>query len=95
MAGLIPPSLQIPSDMDPMEFYLQLPAMSPALIPPGSDTIMTLTGPDQVWYLVAAVTCTAFPALFLILRVYTRAAIFKSFELTDCKRKIMPDGSLY
>lgn len=85
MAGLIPPGLEVPSGMNPTDFYLQLPALGPAQVPPGADTTMTLTGPDQVWFLVVAVTCTAIPAFFLMMRLYTRIAIFKSLELTDCK----------
>ena len=84
MAGLIPPGLQVPPGMDPIEFYLQLPAMGPAQIPPGAETSMTTNGPDQVWFLVVAVTCIAVPAFFLMMRLYTRLAIFKSLELTDC-----------
>lgn len=85
MAGLIPPGLQVPPGMDPRDFYLQLPALGPAQIPYGADTTMTTTGPDQVWYLVVAVTCIAVPAFFLMIRVYTRLTIFKSFEIADCK----------
>ena len=85
MSGLIPPGLQVPPGINPTDFYLQLPAMGPAQIPPGSDTRMTTSGPDQVWYLVVAVTCIAIPAFFLMLRVYTRVAIFKSLELVDCE----------
>ncbi|OAL47158.1 hypothetical protein IQ07DRAFT_634150 [Pyrenochaeta sp. DS3sAY3a] len=83
MAAIIPPGLQIPPGMDPREFYLQLPALGPAQIPPGADTTMTTSGPDQIWYLVVAVTCIAVPAFFLMIRIYTRLAIFKSLELVD------------
>lgn len=85
MAGLIPAGLQLPPDLDPMEFYLQLPAMSPKEAPPGADMTMTTDGPDQVWYLVVAITCTVVPAMFLGLRMYTRLAIVRSLELADCK----------
>ncbi|CAO2658585.1 Nn.00g063080.m01.CDS01 [Neocucurbitaria sp. VM-36] len=83
MSGLIPPGLQVPPRMNPVDFYLQLPAMGPAQIPPGSDTRMTTSGPDQVWYQVVAVMCITIPAFFLMLRVYTRVVIFKSLELVD------------
>jgi hypothetical protein len=46
---------------------------------------MTTDGPDQVWFLVVAITCIAVPALFLSLRVYTRLAIVRSFEMADCE----------
>jgi hypothetical protein len=85
MSGLIPPGIEVPAGVDPIAFYLQLPAMSPAQAPAGSDMTMTVNGPDQVWFVVVAVTCTAVPAMFLSLRVYTRLAIFRSFELADCK----------
>lgn len=88
MAAIIPPGLQVPPGIDPREFYLQLPALGPAQIPPGADTTMTTSGPDQIWYLVVAVTCIALPALFLMIRLYTRLAIFKSLELVDCKLTI-------
>jgi hypothetical protein len=85
MAGLIPPGLVPPTGVDPMEFYLQLPALNPKHAPKGADMTMTTDGPDQVWFLVVAVTCIAVPALFLSLRVYTRLAIFRSLEAADCK----------
>lgn len=59
--------------------------MGPDQIPAGADRTMTTIGPDQVWFLVVAITCIAVPALFLSLRVYTRLAIVGSFELADCK----------
>jgi hypothetical protein len=77
--------LQVPPDMDAMEFYLQLPAMSPLHAPKGADMTMTINGPDQVWFLVVAITCIVVPAFFLSLRVYTRLAIVGTFELADCK----------
>jgi hypothetical protein len=85
MAGLIPPGLQIPPGMSRIEFYLQLPAMASDKVPAGADRTMMTNAPEQVWFLVVAVTCTAIPALFLSLRVYTRLAIVGSFELADCK----------
>jgi hypothetical protein len=87
MSGLIPPGIEVPAGVDPIAFYLQLPAMSPAQAPAGSDMTMTVNGPDQVWFVVVAVTCTAVPAMFLSLRVYTRLAIFRGFELADCKHE--------
>lgn len=89
MAGLIPPGLVPPTGVDPMEFYLQLPAMNPKHAPKGADMTMTTDGPDQVWFLVVAVTCIAVPALFLSLRVYTRLAIFRSLEVADCKYVVL------
>jgi hypothetical protein len=85
MAELVPPGLQVPSGVDPTDFYLQLPAMSPDHAPPGTNMTMTTDGPDQVWFLVVAITCIAVPALFLSLRVYTRLAIVRSFEMADCE----------
>lgn len=85
MDGLVPTGLKVPPGVDPMEFYLQLPAMAPTQAPPGADMTMTTDGPDQVWYLVVAITCTVVPALFLMLRIYTRVAIVRSLELADCK----------
>jgi hypothetical protein len=85
MADLIPSGLQGPPGMDSTEFYLQLPAMGPDQMPAGADRTMTIIGPDQVWFLVVAITCIVVPALFLLLRVYTRLAIVGSLELADCK----------
>lgn len=44
---------------------------------------MTLDSPDQVWFLVIAITCIAIPGLFLIVRVYTKLAIVRMFEIAD------------
>jgi hypothetical protein len=85
MDGLVPAGLQVPAGMDPLVFYLQLPAMSPTQAPKGADLAMTTTGPDQVWFLVVAITCIVVPALFLALRVYTRLAIVGSFQMADCE----------
>ena len=71
--------------MDPRQFLLSLPAMTPDQIPKGADTTMTTDGPDQVWFLVVAIICIAVPGLFLILRVYTRMAIMRCLEPADCK----------
>jgi hypothetical protein len=84
MAAFMPPGLSMPPEMNPMDFYLQLPAMHPDQIPAGADTTM-MTKPDQVWFVVVAITCTVTPAIFLSLRVYTRLAIVGSFELADCE----------
>jgi hypothetical protein len=46
---------------------------------------MTTTRPDQMWFVVVAITCTVVPAIFLSLRVYTRLAIIGSLELADCE----------
>jgi hypothetical protein len=85
MADLVPSGLQVPPGVDPIDFYLRLPAMSPDRAPAGADMTMTTNGPDQVWFLVVAITCIAVPALFLSLRVYTRLAIVRSFEVADCE----------
>jgi hypothetical protein len=91
MDGLIPAGLQVLPGIDPMAFYLSLPAMSPTQAPKGMDMTMTTTGPDQVWFLVVAITCIVVPALFLSLRVYTRLAIVGSFEMADCEYKKVAD----
>jgi hypothetical protein len=88
MDGLVPTGLQLPPGVDPMEFYLQIPAMAPTQAHAGADMTMTTNGPDQVWYLVVAITCTVVPAIFLGLRIYTRLAIERRLELADCKYKL-------
>ena len=85
MPGLVPDGIQVPPGVDPMSYYLQLPAMSPAQAHEGADMTMTTNGPDQVWFVVVAILCITIPALFLSLRVYTRVAIVGGFELADCK----------
>jgi hypothetical protein len=85
MDELVSAGLEVPSGVDLMDFYLRLPAMSPSRIPVGADMTMTTDGPDQMWFLVVAITCIAVPALFLSLRVYTRLAIVRSLEVSDCK----------
>lgn len=80
-----PSKLDLPQGVDPIAFLLSMPAFSEDQIPPGADRKMTLDGPDQFWFLFVAITCIAIPGLFLIVRVYTKAAIVKSFELADCK----------
>lgn len=65
-----------------IELLLDTPALQ---APPGADTTMTTDGPDQVWYLVVAITCVAIPGLFLMVRVYTKLAIVRSLEIADCK----------
>ncbi|KAF2872301.1 hypothetical protein BDV95DRAFT_569447 [Massariosphaeria phaeospora] len=72
-----------PPGIDPYKYMLDLPALSPSSIPPGADRTMTLDGPDQVWYLVVAITCIAIPGLFLMVRVYTKFAVVRGFELAD------------
>jgi hypothetical protein len=72
----------VPPGVDPMEMLLNMPALQPA--PPGADTTMTTDGPDQVWYLVVAITCIAVPGLFLLIRIYTKLVIVRSLELADC-----------
>ncbi|KAF2018084.1 hypothetical protein BU24DRAFT_408037 [Aaosphaeria arxii CBS 175.79] len=65
---------------NPLEIMLNTPALRP---PEGIVVEMTLDGPDQVWFLVVAILCTAVPGIFLILRVYTKLAISRGFELAD------------
>ena len=58
---------------------------SRALPPPkGADTTMTLDSSEQVWFLVVAITCIAIPGLFLLVRVYTKLAVVRMFEIADC-----------
>jgi hypothetical protein len=84
MSRLLPQGVQIPPGVDPRQFILSLPALSPDQIPKGADTTMTTDGPDQVWFLVVAILAIAIPGLCLILRVYTRLAIMRSLEPADC-----------
>ncbi|KAF2642326.1 hypothetical protein P280DRAFT_263164 [Massarina eburnea CBS 473.64] len=72
-----------PAGMDDRSWALLAPAMTPTQAPVGSDMTMTVDGPDQVWYLVVAITCIAMSGLFLIVRVYTKLAVVRSFELAD------------
>lgn len=83
MASLAQVAQELPPGMDPMEFLLGMPALQPA--PPGADLTMTTDGPDQVWYLVVAITCIAIPGLFLLIRMYTKLAIVRMLEPADCK----------
>jgi len=85
MSGLVPDGIQVPPGVDPMSYYLQLPAMSPDQAYEGADMTMTTSGPDQVWFLVVAIVCITVPTFFLSLRVYTRVTIVGGFELADCK----------
>lgn len=71
--------------MDRTTFLLGLPAFLPDAIPPGADKTMTLDGPDQFWYLLVAIMCIAIPGLFLLIRIYTKAVIVRSFEVADCE----------
>lgn len=81
----VPTNLNIPPGIDPLAYLLSMPALSPDQIPPGADRTMTLDGPDQIWYLVVAITCIAIPGLFLLVRLYTKLAIVRSLEIADCK----------
>lgn len=85
MSRLIPEGLQIPPGMDARQFMLSLPALGPDQIPRGSDTRMTTSGPDQIWFPVVAIICVVIPSLFLILRIYTRLAIVRCLEPADCE----------
>ncbi len=64
---------------------LGLPALGPEAVPPGADTTMTTSSPDQAWFIVVAVFCTVIPAFFLSLRIYTKFGVVKSLELADCE----------
>ena len=76
---------EIPPNVDPRPILLALPAMMGDAVPPGADRTMTLDSPDQNWFLAAAIACIAFSGIFLIIRVYTKLAIVRSFELADCE----------
>jgi len=75
--------LDVPPGVDPVDYVLLLPALKPPARA-DIDITMTIKGPDQVWYVVAAVLCISLPALFLALRVYTRLAIVGCLEWADC-----------
>ena len=77
--------LGIPPNVDPIPILLALPGMMGKAVPPGADRTMTVDGPDQNWFLVAAIACIASAGMFLMIRVYTKLAIVRSFELADCK----------
>ncbi|KAF1960427.1 hypothetical protein CC80DRAFT_293675 [Byssothecium circinans] len=81
----IPPEVMAlkPSWMDARTFALGLPAMTGDAVPKDADRTMTLDGPDQIWFLVVAITCIAIPGLFLMIRIYTKLAVVRSFELAD------------
>lgn len=85
MSQFLPEGFQIPPGVDARQFLLSLPGLPPDQIPKGSDTTMTTTGPDQVWLTVVAIVCIVIPTIFLILRIYTRLAIVRSFEPADCE----------
>jgi hypothetical protein len=77
--------LGIPPNVDPRPILLALPGMTGDAVPPGADRSMTLDAPDQNWFLIVAILCVAFAGIFLIIRVYTKLAIVRSFELADCE----------
>ena len=85
-AQMVPPEAMAmkPPGMDDRTFALMLPAMTGDAVPPGADRTMTLDGPDQIWFLVVAITCIAVPGLFLMIRIYTKFAVVRSIELADC-----------
>lgn len=78
---------QIGQSIDERTFALSLPAMSGDPVPKTADRTMTTDGPDQVWFLVVAITCIAVAGLFLIIRVYTKLAVVRSLEIADCRSK--------
>lgn len=77
----------IPPGIDPLPIVLRFSALDPKAIPQGADRTMTLDGPDQNWFLICAIICIAAAGLFLIVRIYTKLAVVRSFELADCKHK--------
>lgn len=77
--------LGIPPNVDPRPILLALPAMMGDAVPSGANRTMTLDSPDQNWFLIVAILCVAFAGIFLMIRVYTRIAIMRSFELADCE----------
>lgn len=77
--------LGIPPNVDPRPILLALPGMMGDAVPPGADRTMTVDGPDQNWFLVAAIACIASAGIFLMIRIYTKLAIVRSLELADCK----------
>src|SRR5688500_11681042 len=76
------PPLPVPTSADMLELLLRMPALK---APAGADKTMTTSGPDQVWYLVVAITCIAVPGLFLAIRIYTKISIVRKIEPADCK----------
>ncbi|KAL5380300.1 hypothetical protein DPSP01_007874 [Paraphaeosphaeria sporulosa] len=76
-------ALGIPPNVDPRPILLALPGMMGDAVPPGADRTMTVDSPDQNWFLIVAILCIAFAGIFLIVRVYTKLAIVRSFELAD------------
>jgi hypothetical protein len=81
----IPPELaKLPPELQ-REYILASAAMRGAAIPKGADMTMTTDGPDQIWFLVVAITCIATSGLFLMVRIYTKLAVVRSFEPADCE----------
>ncbi|KAJ4357946.1 uncharacterized protein N0V89_002523 [Didymosphaeria variabile] len=78
-------ALGIPPNVDPRPILLALPGMMGDAVPIGADRTMTLDAPDQNWFLIVSILCIAFAGIFLMIRVYTKLAIVKSFELADCE----------
>ena len=79
-------ALGLPPGPDYKPLLLTFPAMvDEKSIPPGADRTMTVDGPDQIWFLVVAILCISFSGIFLMIRVYTKLAVVRSFELADCK----------
>jgi hypothetical protein len=68
----------------PAQIMAQMLAARALKPPPGADTTMTLDSPEQVWFLIVAITCIAIPGLFLIVRIYTKLAVVRRFEIADC-----------
>lgn len=77
--------LGIPPNVDPLPILLALPGMMGDAVPPEHRMDpMTLDGPDQNWFLVVAIACIASAGIFLMIRIYTKLAVVRSFELADC-----------
>lgn len=83
----------IPAGVDPIPILLEFPAMTGDAVPPGADMTMTLDGPAQNWFLICAIVCIASAGIFLIIRVYTKLAVVRSFELADCELIPYPNSN--
>jgi hypothetical protein len=91
------PLAQAPDQMSPalaalppaqaLESMLNSRAMA---LPDGADPTFTLDGPDQIWYLIVAITSIAIPGIFLMVRIYTKLSVVRRFELADCEKLLFP-----
>ena len=83
LVKLLAAKLGIPPTEDPIPILLSISSTPEYVIPPGADRTMTVDSPAQDWFLIVAILCIAFAGIFLIVRVYTKLAIVRSFELAD------------